>query len=106
MVYAAQVFDMPKAKAYELLLLFLFEVAPGQNVIRIESAPCHIAGADKVWLLWKRNWVSKWKPSLMANSLEFAECVGQCRHTVITINSQPYGDVTADKVAAILAEYK
>jgi NADH-quinone oxidoreductase subunit E len=39
--------------------------------------------------------------------LEFAECVGQCQATpVITINSKPYEDVTAEKIAAILAEYK
>ena len=40
-------------------------------------------------------------------ALEFAECVGQCQATpVITINSKPYLDVTPDKIAGILAEYK
>ena len=40
-------------------------------------------------------------------ALELTECVGQCQATpVITINSKPYENVTADKVAAILTEYK
>jgi len=39
-------------------------------------------------------------------TLELTECVGQCQGTpVITVNSKPYVDVSADKVAAILAEY-
>ena len=104
-VYAAQVFDMPKAKAYGVATFYSYlQVGPrGKNVIRIcESAPCHIAGSDKVVAIKMGE-----TPPDGKFTLEFAECVGQCQATpVITINSQPYGDVTADKVAAILAEYK
>jgi NADH-quinone oxidoreductase subunit E len=111
-VYAAQVFDIPEAKAYGVATFYsYFKVGPrGKNVIRIcESAPCHIAGADKVVAALENELGIKMGETTPDGkfTLEFAECVGQCQATpVITINSQPYGDVTADKVAAILAEYK
>ncbi len=111
-VYAAQVFDMPEAKAYGVATFYSYlQVGPrGKNVIRIcESAPCHIAGADKVVAALEKELGIKMGETTPDGkfTLEFAECVGQCQATpVITINSQPYGDVTADKVAAILAEYK
>lgn len=111
-VFAAQVFDMPKAKAYGVATFYSYlKVGPrGKNVIRIcESAPCHIAGADKVVAALENELGIKMGETTPDGkfTLEFTECVGQCQATpVITINSKPYGDVTADKVAAILAEYK
>jgi NADH-quinone oxidoreductase subunit E len=40
-------------------------------------------------------------------TLEFTECVGQCQATpIITINSKPYEDMSAEKIPAVLAEYK
>ncbi|HWP96325.1 MAG TPA: NADH-quinone oxidoreductase subunit NuoE [Syntrophomonadaceae bacterium] len=111
-VTAAQVFDIPKAKAYGVATFYsYFKVGKrGKNVIRIcESAPCHIAGADKVVAALEKELGIKMGESTADGkfALEFTECVGQCQATpVITINSKPYGDVTAEKVAAILAEYK
>lgn len=111
-VFAAQVFDMPKAKAYGVATFYSYlKVGPrGKNVIRIcESAPCHIAGADKVVAALEKELGIKMGETTADGkfTLEFTECVGQCQATpVITINSKPYGDVSADKVAAILAEYK
>lgn len=110
--FAAQVFDMPKAKAYGVATFYSYlKVGPrGKNVIRIcESAPCHIAGADKVVAALEKELGIKMGETTPDGkfTLEFTECVGQCQATpVITINSKPYGDVSADKVAAILAEYK
>lgn len=110
--YAAQVFDVPKAQAHGVATFYSYlKVGKrGKNVIRIcESAPCHIAGADQVVAALEKELGIKMGETTADGkfALEFAECVGQCQATpVITINSKPYGDITADKIPAILAEYK
>jgi len=82
----------------------------GRNVIRIcESAPCHIAGADKVVAALESELGIKMGETTADGkfTLEFTECVGQCQATpVITINSQPYGDMTPEKIKTVLAECK
>lgn len=109
---AAQAFNMPKAKAYGVATFYSYlKVGKrGRNVIRIcESAPCHIAGADKVVAALEKELGIKMGETTTDGkfTLEFTECVGQCQATpVITVNSKPYGDVTADKIPGILAEYK
>jgi NADH:ubiquinone oxidoreductase subunit E len=111
-VAAAQAFDMPKAKAWGVATFYSYlKVGKrGKNVIRIcESAPCHVAGADKVVAALEKELGIKMGDTTPDGkfTLEFTECVGQCQATpVITINSNPYGDVTADMVAGILAAYK
>lgn len=109
---AAQIFDIPRAKAYGVATFYsYFKVGKrGRNVIRIcESAPCHIAGADKVVAALEEELGIKMGETTPDGkfTLEFAECVGQCQATpVITINSKPYGDITPEKISSILAEYK
>ncbi len=110
--YAAQVFDVPKAQAYGVATFYsYFKIGKrGRNVIRIcESAPCHIAGADLVVAALEKELGIKMGGTTADGrfTLEFTECVGQCQATpVITINSEPYGDITAENIPAILAEYK
>lgn len=109
---AAEAFDMPKAKAYGVATFYSYlKVGKrGKNVIRIcESAPCHVAGADKVVAALEKELGIKMGETTPDGkfTLEFTECVGQCQATpVITINSKPYGDVTAEKISDILAAYK
>jgi NADH:ubiquinone oxidoreductase subunit E len=109
--YAAEVFDMPKAKAYGVATFYSYlKVGKrGKNVIRIcESAPCHVAGAAEVIAALEKELGIKMGETTADGkfTLELTECVGQCQGTpVITVNSKPYVDVSADKVAAILAEY-
>jgi len=111
-VEAAYAFDMPKAKAYGVATFYsYFKVGKrGRNVIRIcESAPCHIAGADKVVAALESELGIKMGETTADGkfTLEFTECVGQCQATpVITINSQPYGDMTPEKIKTVLAECK
>jgi NADH:ubiquinone oxidoreductase subunit E len=110
--YAAQVFGMSKAQAYGVATFYSYlKVGKrGKNVIRIcESAPCHIAGADKVVAaLEKELGITMGETTPDGKfTLEFTECVGQCQATpVITINSKPYGDINSEDVPALLAEYK
>ncbi len=109
--YAAEVFDMPKAKAYGVATFYSYlKVGKrGKNVIRIcESAPCHVAGAAEVIAALEKELGIKMGETTADGkfTLELTECVGQCQGTpVITVNSKPYVDVSADQVAAILAEY-
>lgn len=109
---AAQAFELSKAQAYGVATFYsYFKVGKrGKNVIRIcESAPCHIAGANKVVAALEEKLGIKMGETTEDGrfTLEYTECVGQCQATsVITINSKPYGDVTAEKITGILAEYK
>lgn len=109
---AAQAFGMPKAEAWGVATFYsYFKVAErGRFIIRIcESAPCHIAGADKVVAALERQLGIKMGETTADGkfTLEFTECVGQCQATpVITINSIPYENVTPDGVGEILAQYK
>jgi len=109
---AATVFKRSKAEAYGVATFYSYlKVGKrGKNVIRIcESAPCHIAGADAVVAALESALGIKMGQSTPDGkfALELTECVGQCQATpVITINSKPYENVTADKIPAILAEYK
>ena len=107
---AAEVFNMPKAKAYGVATFYsYFKVGQrGRYVIRIcESAPCHVAGAAEVVNALEQQLGIKMGETTADGkfTLEFAECVGQCQATpVITINSKPYVGVSPEKVVGILAE--
>ncbi len=109
---AAQVFDLPKAKAYGVATFYsCFKVGKrGKYVVRIcESAPCHIAGADQVVNALEKELGVKMGETTPDGlfTLEYTQCVGQCQATpVITINSKAYEDVTPEKVSLILAEYQ
>ncbi|MGI6487910.1 MAG: NADH-quinone oxidoreductase subunit NuoE [Syntrophomonadaceae bacterium] len=109
---AAEAFSIPEAQAYGVATFYSYlKVGKrGKNVIRIcESAPCHVAGADQVVAALENELGIKMGETTPDGNftLEFAECVGQCQVTpVITVNSKPYGDVTPQKVAEILAEYR
>lgn len=111
-VAAAHAFGISKAKAYGVATFYSYlKVGKrGKNVIRIcESAPCHIAGADKVVAALEKELGIKMGETTSDGkfTLEFTECVGQCQATpVITVNSIPFGDMTADKVGEVLAQYK
>ncbi|NMA63660.1 MAG: NAD(P)H-dependent oxidoreductase subunit E [Syntrophomonadaceae bacterium] len=111
-IAAAELFEIPVKDAYGVATFYsYFSVnSRGRNVIRIcESAPCHIAGANEVIAALEKELGIKMGESTPDGkfALEFAECVGQCQATpVITINGKPYGDVNAEKIPAILAEYE
>lgn len=109
---AAQVFGMSKAEAWGVATFYSYlKVGErGRYIIRIcESAPCHIAGAEEVVAALEKQLGIKMGETTADGkfTLELTECVGQCQATpVITINSKPYGDVTADGIADILAQCK
>lgn len=109
---AARVFNIPVSEAYGVATFYsMYSVEPrGKNVIRIcESAPCHIAGANEVINALERELGIPMGESTTDGlfALEFTECVGQCQATpVITINGEPFFDVTPAKVPEILAKFQ
>jgi NADH:ubiquinone oxidoreductase subunit E len=109
---AADIFNVPLKEAYGVATFYsYFSVKPrGKYVIRIcESAPCHVAGAAEVLAALENELGIKVGETTQDGkfTLELTQCVGQCQETpVITINGEPYGGITADKVAKILADYK
>lgn len=109
---AAQVFGMSEAQAYGVATFYSYlSIKPrGKYIIRVcESAPCHIAGADKVIERFEQELGIKNGETTSDGkfTFELTECVGQCQGSVVvTINSQPYMDVTPEKVPVILAEYR
>jgi NADH-quinone oxidoreductase subunit E len=109
---AARLFNLSKADAYGIATFYsYFKIKKrGRYIIRIcRSAPCHIAGASEVIAALENTLGIKMGDTTKDGrfTLEYTECVGQCQATpVITINSQPYFDVNAEKIPAILAEYK
>lgn len=109
---AAEIFDVPVKEAYGVATFYsYFSVKPrGKYIIRIcESAPCHIAGAAEVLAAIENTLGIKVGETTDDGrfTLELTECVGQCQETpVITINGEPFGGLTADKVAQILAQCK
>lgn len=107
---AAKQFGLSEAQAYGVATFYSYlSVKPrGKYIIRIcESAPCHIAGADEVIKAMEKELGIKVGETTSDGkfTLEFTECVGQCQGTVVvTINSQPYVDVTPETVSNILAQ--
>jgi NADH-quinone oxidoreductase subunit E len=109
---AAEIFDIPLAKAYGVASFYsYFKIGKrGKYIIRIcESAPCHIAGADKVIEALEEELGIKMGQTTADGkfTLEYTECIGQCQSTpAISINSKPYTGVTEELVRTILKQYK
>lgn len=107
---AAKAFKLPVAEAYGVATFYSYlKVGKrGKYVIRMcESAPCHVAGAAEVMAALEKELGIKTGETTADGkfTLELTECVGQCQETaVITVNSKPYGNMTAAKVPAVLAE--
>lgn len=105
---AADVFNVPVKDAYGVATFYsYFSIKPrGKYVIRIcESAPCHIAGAGEVITALETTLGIKVGETTKDGkfTLELAECVGQCQETpVITINGEPYGGMTPEKIPGVL----
>ena len=108
---AAKVFGVTAKDAYEVASFYsYFSTRPrGKNIIRIcESAPCHVAGANEVIAALEQELGIRVGETTSDGkfALEVAECVGQCQDTpVITVNGQPFGNVSAGSVGEILAQF-
>ncbi len=106
---AARVFGVSEAQAYGVATFYSYLSVEkrGKYIIRMcESAPCHVAGADQV-IKAVEDYLGIKVGETTADgkfTIELTECVGQCQATpVITINSEPVFNVSAEKIPEILA---
>ncbi|WP_296865165.1 NAD(P)H-dependent oxidoreductase subunit E [Thermosyntropha sp.] len=108
----ARIFRIPEAEAYGIATFYThFSIEKrGKYIIRMcESAPCHVAGADKVLKALESYLGIKAGETTPDGkfTLELCECVGQCQATpVITINGEPELNVTPEKIPQILSKYE
>lgn len=109
---AAKAFNLPLSKVYGVATFYsyLSVKTRGQNIIRVcASAPCHIKGAAEVVAAVEKELGIKLGETTADGkfALEATECVGACQMTpVLTINGKPFGDLTPEKVPAVLAQFK
>ncbi|MDD4171613.1 MAG: NAD(P)H-dependent oxidoreductase subunit E [Syntrophomonas sp.] len=109
---AARVFGISEAQAYGVATFYSYLSVEkrGKYIIRMcESAPCHVAGADELLKAIENQLGIKIGETTPDGkyTLELTQCVGQCQATpVITINSEPVFNVTAQTLPQVLAAYK
>lgn len=109
---ACQVFGVSESQAYGVATFYSYLSVEkrGKYIIRMcESAPCHVAGADAVLKALENQLGIKVGETTLDGkfTLELTECVGQCQATpVVTINSEPIFNVSAQQVPQILSAYK
>ncbi|MDD4802097.1 MAG: NAD(P)H-dependent oxidoreductase subunit E [Syntrophomonas sp.] len=109
---AARVFGISEAQAYGVATFYSYLSVEkrGKYIIRMcESAPCHVAGADELLKAIEKELSIKVGETTSDGkfTLELTECVGQCQATpVITINSEPLFNVTAEVLPQVLSAYK
>jgi len=108
---AADIFRIPVKEAFGTASFYsYFSTKPrGKYVVRIcESAPCHIAGADRVVAALEKELGIRMGETTADGkfTLELTQCVGQCQETpVITVNCKPHYGVCEANVREILAQY-
>lgn len=109
---AARIFKIPESKAYGVATFYAhFSVKKrGTYIIRMcESAPCHVAGADRVLKALEDYLGIKAGETTPDGkfTLELCECIGQCQATpVITINEDIEFNVSPEKIPEILKKYE
>lgn len=77
-------------------------------VIRVcENLSCHITGAHKIIETLEHELGLKAGNSNNLFTLEAVECLGMCDEApAMLINEEPYGNLTVEKVKAIIKKYK
>ena len=112
LIEATKVFGVSEAQAYGVATFYSYLSVEkrGKYIIRMcESAPCHVAGADKVLSALEDLLGIKAGETTPDGkfTLELTECVGQCQATpVITVNSEPIFNVSPQMLPQILNAYK
>ncbi len=108
----AERLKVPLSKVYEVLTFYtMFSTKlRGKYVIRVcNSLPCHVTGGsqiiDALFKELKVGFGGTTEDGLF--TLEKTGCLGLCGvGPVIMINDQFYGNLTVDRVAEILADYR
>lgn len=112
MIHIARGLGIPASEVYEVATFYSFlSVDPlGENTIRIcRSIPCFLKNSEiVVKTVEKELGISIDETTGDGKfSLRLTNCIGACdKAPAMMINRKIYGDLTADKIARILSEYK
>ncbi len=104
--------SVPSSHIYGVLTFYtMFSTKPrGTNIIRLcESPPCFLKGSEKILIKLREILGVKvgetTKDGLF--TLELCACLGVCGNApVVMINEEVYGDLTDDKITAIIDKIK
>lgn len=107
----AEVFGVPEAKVWGTATFYsLYATTPrGRHIIRVcESAPCYVVGAMDILKALEESLGVK--PGETTGdgrfTLEVASCLGVCGVApALMIDMDVHGNLSRDKLSAILAEY-
>lgn len=108
----AQRLRIPSSTVYSVASFYsLISLKPlGKHVIRFcEDAPCHIAGGREIWETLEHEIGVPFGETTLDGqwSLLPTSCIGACAvGPVMMVDDDIYGNLTADKVRAILARYR
>ncbi|MBT9176587.1 MAG: NADH-quinone oxidoreductase subunit E [Firmicutes bacterium] len=107
----AEVFGVPEAKVWGTATFYsLYSTSPrGRHIIRVcESAPCYVVGAMDILKVLEET--LDVKPGETTGdgrfTLEVASCLGVCGVApALMVDLDVHGNLTRDRLNAILAEY-
>ena len=103
-------FGMTKADVHGVATFYgmLTTEKVSQYVIRVcQNLSCHITGAPEVLKAIESELGIKAGSSNDLFTLETVECLGMCDQAPsMLINEEPYGNLTVEKVTAIIKKYK
>ncbi len=112
MIHIARGLGIPASEVYEVATFYSFLSADplGENTIRIcRSTPCFLKNSETiVKTVEKELGISVGETTEDGKfSLQLTNCIGACdRAPAMMVNRKIYGDLTAEKTARILSEYK
>jgi len=104
--------SLPESKVYSIASFYsLINLQPlGKHVIRLcEDAPCHVAGGRQVWEALEQELGIPFGETTRDGqwSLVTTSCIGACSvGPVMMVDDEIYGNLTPEKVRAIIAQYR
>ncbi|MCD6463517.1 MAG: NADH-quinone oxidoreductase subunit NuoE [Thermotogae bacterium] len=108
----SELMNLPPSKIYEVLTFYtMFSTKPrGKYVIRVcQSTPCHVTGGREVIEALKETLGIDFGETTEDGlfTLEYSSCLGLCGVApVMMINDMAYGNLTPERVKAIIEELK
>ncbi len=108
----SELMNLPPSKIYEVLTFYtMFSTKPrGKYVIRVcQSTPCHVTGGREVIEALKETLGIDFGETTEDGlfTLEYSSCLGLCGVApVMMINDTAYGNLTPERVKAIIEELK
>lgn len=103
---------LPQSRVFSVATFYkmLFTQKMGRHVVKFcESAPCHVAGGRQVWTALQDELKLKTGETSPDDrfTLVTVSCLGLCASgPVMVVDDDVYGNLTPEKLPAILAKYK